>query len=96
MSYLEPPRAKEKLRKITEFCRYASVYLGRQIPWEIRDRLADLWYEYIKELPPEVVAREGIAIIGYPQIVLLKDIPRKIREDPFFASLIIRWYGEMP
>jgi len=89
-------KAKEKFKKITEYCRMSMTYLGRQIPFEVRRRLAELWADYIRELPPEVAEREALVILGYPNVVRLKDIPRKILEDPFFASLIIRMYGEYP
>jgi len=93
----EPPSAREKLRRIAEYSRWAkaSVRLNTfaVVPFEIRDTLARLWEEYVRELPPDVASREGIAVFGYPQVVLLRDIPRKIREDPNFARLMIEMYG---
>ena len=93
---LEPPLAREKLRRITEYCRYVKVAyrLNTAVPFEVRDQLARLWEDYIRQLPPGVAEREALAVLGYPQVVPLKDLPRKIREDPSFARLIIEVYGE--
>jgi len=93
---LEPPLAREKLRRIAEYCRYVKLAyrLNTAVPFEVRDQLAKLWEDYVRQLPPDVAGREALAVLGYPQLVLLKDIPRKIREDPNFARLIIEMYSE--
>jgi len=89
---MEPYTAKEKMRRIREFCREVALRAQGRITYEDREVLSDLWREYVEELPPEVAEGEALAIIGYPQVVRLKDIPRKILEDPLFAELIVRMY----
>jgi len=92
---LEPREAKEKFKKIVEYCRRLREmgFGDTEVPYEYRVKLAELWEEYISELPPEVVEEEALAVIGYPQVVKLKDIPRKILEDPYFAKIIVEVYS---
>lgn len=94
MSWLEPPRAKAKFRRIAELCRELRPLLALgAVPLSARERLAEAWEEYLRELPREVAESEGIAILGYPQVVRLADVPRKLREDPLFAHLMIELYS---
>lgn len=55
-------------------------------------RLADLWEQYVATLPLPS-RRQALAIIGYPRVVQLTEIPDLIRRDPYFATLIVRFYG---
>jgi len=93
---LEPPEARERFRRIVQYCRWAraSLRLNYAVPFEVREELARLWEEYISQLPPEVREREAIAMLGYPFVVPLKDVPRLIRQDPLFARRVIEVYGE--
>ncbi len=95
MAEREPPRAKEVFKKIVK----ESSELKHKLALETyptfaeRSRLASLWEEYIRYLPRDVVETEALAVIGYPEVIMLKDIPRKIRTDPEFAKIIIEMYG---
>ncbi len=89
----ETPEAREIMQRIIEYSRRLRALGLSQPPYTYRAELARLWEEYIRLLPRDVAMREAIAILGYPQVVPLIEVPRRIMEDPVFARLLIETYG---
>jgi len=82
-------KIKNKCKELKQKYRVNSLVT---LPIQERECLAQLWEQYVAVLPPEY-KRHAIAILGYPGIIRLEELPNKIREDPRLASLIVKLYG---
>jgi len=88
---------EQAFQQIKNKCKELKRKLGAKsaiyIPLNEREQLAQLWERYISLLPPEHRER-AIAIVGYPKVVPLEQVPNQIRADPHFASIIVNVYGK--
>jgi hypothetical protein len=88
----------DPMTKITSYCRWAINFLKLnpgEVPYEIRQNLAQLFQEYSDQLKLQGIDpdRFAIASLGYPQVVPISQAPQRILADPKFAELVIKIYG---